>query len=126
MIIYTSHYFKNYDKEKYYTVQISEATLPNKKPDKELKILYPPDDLRLKYKSGTIKKEEFLKKYKEFLDNIDVEKLKISIKEIIENANNNNKQVLLLCWEQDKNTCHRCIISEFVQKNLDIICMELE
>lgn len=125
MLIYTSHYFKDFDNEKYYTVQISSAALPNKKPDTELDMLYPPDDLRLRYKKSEIKWDAYAKAYSEFLDTLDVNLLKEKIEQIYEAAQSQKKEVVLVCWESDQNFCHRSLISAFIQKHLGIESKEI-
>lgn len=126
MIIYTSHFFKNFDETKYQIVQISQAIPTNKPTDYKLECLYPPDDLRLKYKNGTIKFDEFAKEYSAYLETVDIHLLKSKIEELFQRAQQNNKFLVLTCWETQKTSCHRCIIEKFLLEKLDIVCMELE
>lgn len=125
MLIYTSHYFKNFDSKKYYTVQISSATLPNKKPDVELDILYPPDDLRLKYKKSVIKWHEYSDAYNDFLKTIDLEQLKSKLYSIQEEAQKQDKDILFVCWESNKDFCHRSLISQFIKEKFNIDSNEI-
>ena len=63
-------------------------------------------------KSGKIEfDEEYDKKYYEILNSLDKEKV---IKKLNWLKEKTNKNVVLLCWEKDKNKCHRSLLANWL------------
>ena len=98
------------DEDDFVFVQISLSS-PKWFPHNLVKFLSlaPTWDLLNSYKSGKIEfDEEYDKKYYEILHSLDKDKKLNWLKE------KTNKNVVLLCWEKDKNKCHRSLLANWL------------
>jgi hypothetical protein len=104
--IYTS-YFANYKKED--AVSIAFST-PNWFKGEEYKKLAPPKKLLYDYKSGLVDEKKYREIYsKEVLNELNPSEI---AKEL------NNK--VILCYEKPEDFCHRRLVAEWLENNLDI------
>ena len=126
--IYTSYYSKaaKLNENDFVFIQISLSS-PKWFPHNLVKFLSlaPTWDLLNSYKDGEIKSEEqYDKKYYEILNSLNKEEV---IKKLNWIKEKTNKNVVLLCWEKDKNECHRSLLAnwldigviEYGEKNRD-------
>ena len=104
--IYTS-YFANYKQED--AVSIAFST-PNWFKGEKYKKLAPPKKLLYDYKSGLVDEKEYREIYsKEVLN-------KLNPNEVAKKLNNK----VLLCYEKPEDFCHRKLVAEWLENNLDI------
>lgn len=79
----------------------------------------PSRELREEYKQGYIDYDEFIKKYAEEERNLDKQDILDFIKLI-----NQNKDLYLICYEKDSNTCHRKVLASVITNILTNIFKE--
>lgn len=113
--IYTSYYTKaaKLDEDDFVFVQISLSS-PKWFPHNLVKFLSlaPTWDLLNSYKSGEIEfEEQYDKKYYEILNSLDKNKIIAKLNWLKEKT---NKNVVLLCWEKDRNECHRSLLANWL------------
>jgi len=105
-------YFANYKEDN--AVSIAFST-PNWFKGEKYKKLAPPKKLLYDYKSGLVEEEEYRKVYsKEVLNKLDPFKI---AKEL------NNK--VLLCYEKSEDFCHRKLVAEWLEEELNIKVKEV-
>lgn len=113
--IYTSYYTKaaKLDEDDFVFVQISLSS-PKWFPHNLVKFLSlaPTWDLLNSYKSGEIEfEEQYDKKYYEILNSLDKNKIIVKLNWLKEKT---NKNIVLLCWEKDRNECHRSLLANWL------------
>lgn len=118
MKIYTSYY----NKMKSYGTRYTLIQVSNSKPTGfpwgtwPLKEVYPDWETVKKFKAGEISQDEFTLKYKEKLSRMDKDTVLSKINEIWELGD--QQDVILLCWEGSNQFCHRHILAEWL--NCDV------
>lgn len=112
--IYTSC-FNNYRKfpENSLKISIARFTKKEMKVDLELLDLAPSTDLLFSYKENKINEEQYKKRYLEELKKLS---FNIIIKFLLKELE--NKDVILLCYENKNSFCHRHILRELLNKIL--------
>ena len=121
--IFTSYYnrAKKLDSARWEFIQIS-----NSKPcwweyvTTKIDAVIPPWYIVDNYKSGRITWAEYTVQYNRYLMNEDVEDAIGIIRDLAK-----NKNVVLLCWEDPQNNCHRHLFAEYLNK-LGMDVQELE
>jgi len=78
--------------------------------------LAPPHYLLSKYKASKISKEEYTKQYREKVLS------KLNPKEVYEELGEN---AVLLCWEPPSAFCHRHLVADWLEKELNIEIKEI-
>ena len=111
------------EKEKYYPIAIS-TTIPNWYSDyKEHHTFISPKDILPRYRKGEIDWEQYATEYIAFLNRLEeIQSIyefysKIEIEE--------EKEVVLLCYEANDKPCHRHLLTDFIREKNNIIIKEL-
>ena len=112
------------EKNKYYPIAIS-TTIPKWFKDyrEHHTFISPPNNLPFRYKNGDISWEEFTKEYIEFLDELEKIQSIYDYYKMIELEE--NKEIVLLCYESTKDNCHRHILSDYIERKNNIIIEEV-
>lgn len=106
-------YFAKYKKENGVSIALS---TPNWFQGEEYKKLAPPKKLLYDYKSRLVDKEEYKNIYlKEVLNRLDP-------KEVAKDLNDK----VLLCYEKAGDFCHRRLVAEWLEENLNIKVEEIQ
>ena len=84
----------------------------------------PPHKLISEYKAGRLSVEEYSKQYIQYLDNnVKWGKVMKKLKEI--SAKNDNKDLVLCCYEKPEDFCHRHLLAKYLNENIDEVdCIE--
>lgn len=77
--------------------------------------LAPPRKLLIAYKKEGLSKEEYTKKYNEFLKTVNWSKVIDKLYAISEK--HDDRDLVLCCFEKPTDFCHRYLLAEFLTKN---------
>ena len=116
-MIYTS-YFANWRKLKQAGIQIvSIARInPNSDIQETLMELAPSVNLLMGAKKGIIKWDRYVEKYNKQLAQIDL----LSILQKLEKLQEKYGNIALCCYEKSNENCHRRLLAEFLNQNLNL------
>ena len=129
--IYTSYFFNSREYEKLYNVQF--VSIAGKEPENfKNHILYFPETYKSykqlapkyvwwkKWHDENLSNEWYIQKYNETVLS------KLDPQNVYNDLTKDGKDVVLLCWEEDPNEfCHRHLVAEWLNKNLNIEVEEL-
>jgi uncharacterized protein YeaO (DUF488 family) len=110
------------EKDKYYPIAIS-TTVPSWSVYSEHHTFISPKNILPRYKNGEISWEQYTIEYIEFLNRLEeIQSIyefysKIEIEE--------EKEVVLLCYESGEKNCHRHILADYIKEKNNIIIEEL-
>lgn len=122
MNIKTSYYWKVKDiKKEALKVAIS-LTAPYGEYDIKITDLAPAKETLWDYKADKINKKEYTEQYTEKLNMLFKNK---KLDEIMTFLKNQNKEILLLCYEGKYKFCHRHILAEFLNEKYKLKIEEL-
>jgi len=111
--IYTSYYGRNESHEN--AISIS-ASAPKSFKGPHMTVLAPSWELLNGYKDGKITKAQYATKYIELL-----ESRKLTPQIVYDSISNGS---ILLCYEKPGDFCHRRILAEWLEKNLNVMINE--
>lgn len=110
------------EKDKYYPIAIS-TTVPSWSVYSEHHTFISPKNILPRYKNGEISWEQYTIEYIELLNRLE------EIQSIYEFYSNieieEEKEVVLLCYENGEKNCHRHILADYIKEKNNIIIEEL-
>lgn len=121
MKIYTGYYakLKKYKEHNLYPIAIS-----GKRPDFYTEAFWTDFAPRykdfLEWKSGKDSDIQYTKKYREWLDSLN----KQEIRDVLEELENEGKDIIFLCYEKPGDFCHRHILADWMEEHLGYVVEE--
>lgn len=125
MEIYTSYFARlnNILEKGYYPISIARYT-PKNISTPQLTIFAPSEELLRKIKTKEITEKEFETEYRNYLEKFDFNLVYQKFEEI--SKNNQEKSIVLLCFEKSGEFCHRNIFSSVMREKTGKIIEELK
>lgn len=120
-MIYTGYYakLKKYRENNLYPIAIS-GKRPNFYTEAFWTDFAPRYDMFLEWKSGKIDDIQYTERYRKWLDSLD----KQEIRDVINELEDEGKQIIFLCYEKAGDFCHRHILADWLEENMGYIVEE--
>ena len=121
IFLYTGYYalLKKYLNSNLFPIGIS-STIPHYlKGIKTYDLLKPDSYLIYNYKNKKINELQYINIYEKWLENLNRENV---VNDLLNMSN--GKTPILLCYEKYDDFCHRHLVSEWLNKNVNISCIE--
>lgn len=91
--------------------------------DRHIMALAPGSKLLADYKDGKIDEKEYIKRYLEYLDELNKEGF---LQNFVNFCNNRSSDIVLLCYEAPGKFCHRHLLANYLNEHFNTNIKELE